>query len=488
VNHKRFISIKLSPGRHSETELSDVLRRRNEELCDPPLDDEEVAGVARSVCRYPAGAEPRDEGQKIAQALLDAEFAPGGLLRYESDGHFWSWVGTHWAVLQDNILKKKSLDLVNSKFPSTKSAKTLVNEAFELLRYMQARDDDQLHFASEPPNVVNTSNKELWLREDGRIDARPQTPATGMRHMLSVEYDPEATCPEYDAAIRRIFEKAQYPQTLINFFNELMGYAIQLRRDIPLIVVMIGKGSNGKTSLVKLLIELIGTNFVHSGRVGELDEARFGIGSLFGKLLFVDDDVRAGAKLPDGALKKISEAKLLTGEHKFKPAFTFVNRAFPMLLCNNLPSLADLSPGMMRRIHVLPFDRSFDANEIDRDLFDRIIKNELSGVLNRALQGWKRLKLRSRFPNSADMERACHDLLVHANPLKGFIDECCDTGPKSRVSLQTFYDAYTEWCTQSGYSLKQTKSTVKKNLEHEGHAMVRRAVGLVVIGTNLRAL
>ena len=64
--------------------------------------------------------------------------------------------------------------------------------------------------------------------------------------MLSVEYDPEATCPEYDAAIRRIFEKAQYPQTLINFFNELMGYATQLRRDIPLIVVMIGKGSNGR--------------------------------------------------------------------------------------------------------------------------------------------------------------------------------------------------------------------------------------------------
>ena len=61
---------------------------------------------------------------------------------------------------------------------------------------------------------------------------------------------------------------------------------------------------------------------------------------MFGKLLFVDDDVRAGAKLPDGALKKISEAKLLTGEHKFKPAFTFVNRAFPMLLCNNLCQIA----------------------------------------------------------------------------------------------------------------------------------------------------
>jgi putative DNA primase/helicase len=332
-------------------------------------------------------------------------------------------------------LKKKTIDLVNSKFASTKSAKTLVNEVFELLQIMQARSDDLLHFASEPPNVVNTLNKELWLLDDGRVEARPHNPSTGMRHVLTVEHNPQRTCSEYDAAIGRIFEKAEYPKTLINFFNELTGYSIQPRRDIPLIVVMIGKGSNGKTSLVKLLIELVGTSFVHSGRVGELDEARFGIGSLFGKLLFVDDDVRAGAKLPDGSLKKISEAKLLTGEHKFKPVFTFVNRAFPILLCNNLPSLADLSPGMMRRIHVLPFDRSFDANEIDRELFDRIMRNELSGVLNRALQGWKRVKLRSRFPSSADMERARHDLLVHANPLKGFIDECCEIGLKSRVSL-----------------------------------------------------
>ena len=124
-----------------------------------------------------------------------------------------------------------------------------------------------------------------------------------------------------------------------------MGYNIQLRRDIALILLMIGSGNNGKTSLIRLLIALVGAEFVHSGRVDELEEARFTIGNLLGKLVFIDDDVRAVAKLPDGILKKLSEGKLLTGEQKFKPAFGFVNRAFPILLCNNLPSLADLSFG-----------------------------------------------------------------------------------------------------------------------------------------------
>ena len=39
------------------------------------------------------------------------------------------------------------------------------------------------------------------------------------------------------------------------------------------------------------------------------------------------------------------------------------------------------------------------------------------------------------------MKRARQDLLIHANPLKGFIDErCLEAG--SKVTLQAFYEAY----------------------------------------------
>ena len=137
------------------------------------------------------------------------------------------------------------------------------------------------------------------------------------------------------------------------------------------------------------------------------------------------------------------------------------------------------------RLHVVPFDRTFAEREIDRHLFERIIENELSGVLNRALEGWKRLKQRKRFPPSKDMGRARQELLVHANPLKGFIDERCVEDPRSKVALHVFYDAYRSWAQESGYSLTQVKSTVKKNLEHQGYAIKRQGPGLVIIGLKL---
>jgi phage/plasmid-associated DNA primase len=84
------------------------------------------------------------------------------------------------------------------------------------------------------------------------------------------------------------------------------------------------------------------------------------------------------------------------------------------------------------------------------------------------------------------MMRARRDLLAHANPLKGFIDECCDVDPKSKVTLQSFYDAYRQWATRSGYTMTQVKSTVKRNLEHQGYVITRRNAGITVIGLKLR--
>ena len=85
------------------------------------------------------------------------------------------------------------------------------------------------------------------------------------------------------------------------------------------------------------------------------------IGPLCGKLLLVDDDLDTGLALPDGMLKKLSESKSMSGSFKNGQVFNFNSRAVPMMLCNNLPYLKDLSKGMRRRLQVLPFKRSFEA-------------------------------------------------------------------------------------------------------------------------------
>ena len=202
--------------------------------------------------------------------------------------------------------------------------------------------------------MINCANGELWIGPDGSVELRSHSPQSYLRHCLDVTYDPEAKCPEYDRALDGIFSAATNPKGLRRHWNELFGYIIQPRRNIPLIGILLGSGDNGKTKLTETIMRLLGKNLVQCQRVDELDKSRFGMGSLFGKYLFLDDDVRAGARLPDGTLKTISEAKEVTGEHKYGPAFNFTVRTVPLLLCNNIPSLADVSYGMVRRLMVYP--------------------------------------------------------------------------------------------------------------------------------------
>lgn len=128
---------------------------------------------------------------------------------------------------------------------------------------------------------------------------------------------------------------------------------------------------------------------------------------------------------PDGELKKISEPKVLTGERKNGPYFNFVIHTVPVLICNNVPSVADLSWGMLRRLMVIPFDRTF-KKDADPDLFPKIWATELPGVFNRALRGLKRLQQRGwRFKQPDSVRKATKRLLADANPLPAFIAACC---------------------------------------------------------------
>jgi putative DNA primase/helicase len=186
--------------------------------------------------------------------------------------------------------------------------------------------------------------------------------------------------------------------------------------------------------------------------------------------LFVDDDVPAGVRLPDGILKTISEGKQVTGELKFGPVFNFTVRAVPVLLCNNIPSLADLSHGMLRRLMVIPFNRTFTDMDKDLDLFDRILANELPGVLNRALEGYRRLQTRGGFKLPSAVKNATSRWLQHANPLPAFIKACCAKEPDAECRLGDFYAAYADWAPQMGYTLTQTQQAVSLNLQHLGFA------------------
>jgi putative DNA primase/helicase len=259
----------------------------------------------------------------------------------------------------------------------------LISQVAALLTASRCVNGDPLRFSETPLPVINCSNGEPWIDANGTVELREHKATSYLRHCLNVPYDPAAKCPRYSKALREIFNRAApTPKGMVRHWNELVGYMIQHRREIPTVVILKGGGDNGKTILMQTVLRLLGDSLVSAQRIESL-ENQFAIGNLLGKLLLLDDDVKAGIRLPDGQLKKVSEAKKITGEHKHGPQFNFTVRSLPVLLCNNVPSLADVSHGMRRRLMVIPFDRTFTEEEKDDELFKSIWRDEMSGVLTK---------------------------------------------------------------------------------------------------------
>jgi putative DNA primase/helicase len=466
-----------------------ALSAENKARCSPPLDHAEIKKIVSSISKYPADLDTNrsDDAEKMMTTVLNQHFAKGEHLIFGPDSQFWYYTGKLWIRVPDSWIHGRVLEAIQaSPLRTSQHTSSLITQVRMLLEARLATSEDPLRFLAEPPSVINCANGEVRIADDGSIDFDRHRPDSHLRNVLDVSYDPEAKCPTYDDALLGIFAKADDPKALRRHWNELAGYIVQPRRNNPLIVILLGGGDNGKTVLARTLVRLIGQEQVQAQRVEELEKNRFAIGSLLGKQLFLDDDVRAGARLPDGTLKKISEAKEVTGEAKYRPDFQFVVRTVPMLLCNNVPSLADVSHGMLRRLMIIPFDRRFTGEDKDSTLFDRIWANEMPGVLNRALKGYSRLVRRGHFDPPAAVYKATKRWVDQANPVPAFIQEACIRRPEAKCQMTELYPAFRQWAEQAGFTMVQNQLSFRRNLEHLGFSVGHNNQGQRVKGLKLR--
>jgi P4 family phage/plasmid primase-like protien len=409
-----------------------------------------------------------DLGLAVALKTLDNHYDRGDHLIRAVDKCFYVYTGTHWRRATDEQIRKRLLNVVEIIGPRLNFA-TVVDSAFKLIVAKQAADGDTLRLLSEPPPVVNCRNGELWL-ENGDAELRPHRHDSFLTSVLDVDYDVEAECPEFDEALRGIFRDSGDVDDMVRHVHEFIGYAIQPGRFTASWFMLYGGGNNGKTKFTETMQRLMGLNAVTATRIDTVESNKFALGSLVGKLMLIDDDVDARTKIPDGFLKKISERKTMSAEHKFKDQFEFVACCLPVLLANNWPRCDDLSNGTRRRAHIIPFTREFiPGKDDDTKLFDRIWKNELSGVLNRAVEGLHRLQQRGRFLDPEACTVAKGKWMKSANPLMAFLEDGCFHDPAERVTLTIFYRLYKQWADESGVRFIEARNTIKDRLESLGY-------------------
>lgn len=425
--------------------------------------------------------EQTDIARFLAESALKYQFDEGKNLINNANDQLWWFNGLHWQTVTadfvggmilkeiDRIKKEGNVDLTEF------SESNLKNSAFNLIKSLTAQSQDPLDLNGKPQPIVNCQNGELHIDEkkNGEVEIWFDEDHHAESHLLSVTnivYDPEAKCPEYEKAVHEIFSRLPDCEDVIRHWYEMMGYVLYVNKKPAHFFLLRGNGGDGKTVMVKILAELLGNAVLHES----IERFKQGAGSdshattsLVGKLLVYDDDVNKDLILPDGVMKKLSEDGKMTANPKGHDVYTFTRVCTVVLCCNGFPKTKDVSVGFRRRAMVIPFNRNFKPEEQDSGIGPRIIKNELSGIFNKALEGLIRLRKRGMFDPPKSCEDAKNRWLNSANSIVAFASECLEKteSESDKVSLPDIYKEYLVYCQQLHILSTVSKGELEDMLE-----------------------
>jgi putative DNA primase/helicase len=228
------------------------------------------------------------------------------------------------------------------------------------------------------PWSLNTESGEVDLRTG---ELGPHRRESYNTKILQTGYDPNAKCPNFERFLTQIFDG---DTDLIDYALWAMGYTATGTTDHDCFFVLHGEGSNGKSTLTRVLLEVLGPyaqqldpeavltqRFArHSCELAQLDGARLALAQETGD----------GRKLNLPLIKGLTGGDKLRARHLYRESFEFAPKIKLWLSTNARPQIDDDSHGAWRRVRLLPFNRRFEGVDCDPGLEQKLL-TERAGVL-----------------------------------------------------------------------------------------------------------
>lgn len=420
-----------------------------------------------------------DLARLLAEMTLRRSFNGGKDLIYNYNSQFWTYNGVYWQTVSKEYIGKfviKNLDELRKKMTVKQSENELVTNAVNLIARLKATADDPLDLKCKPKPIINCLNGELWLNSKGDYKFKKHKAESHLINVSNVKFNPKATCPKYEAALRETFKKLPDCEDVMRHFYEIIGYILHPEKRPAQFFLFRGHGSDGKTTQMKIISALLG-DAVLPESIERFNTGNFAdshaTSSLVGKLLVYDDDLDKNFTLPDGTMKKLAEDGLITANPKGAQPFTFTKICTVVMCCNGVPKTKDVSRGFRRRALVVPFTRGFGYDDGDNDstvnlnIADEIIETELPGILNKALEGLKRLKQRGYFQEPLSCQEAKNTWLNAANPITGFIRDRIEITKhytNDKIPFNDLYCSFVDYCSEQNILRVPTKLQFKETL------------------------
>lgn len=458
----------LSRGSTHE-EVATLIRSLNATICKPPLSTAEVEKLIGSINSKEPGNAERDARNGGASAADIAELeARHGKLKGPRDGINTNvlarmvmdrnmariidgapavWTGERWEF-GTHAIGKCCLEIADNAKKADKS---------EVLSYIM---DKAPHVSADNSfdgrHYVQFKNCTFDVMEWREVEPSPSMYIT---NKLPVELDFTIGPNEADAFLDSI---AGGDADVVAALKEVMGACMCSKRVLSQSPMLIGraggasgKASNGKSTFINWLRQILGTENVSSLDISTLGQ-RFQAGRVVGKLANLGDDI------PDGFLKGDELSifkKLVTGDAiytdvKNGDGYEFRPTAAMVFSMNSVPRLSDTTDGIFRRLAFIPFRRRFAPGTpgFDPDMAAKLSKPD---VLKRGaalgLLGLAELIEAGSLAAIPDMAVEVEEVRQDNDSVTRWLfEECVEVADVDGRPTSKVFNEYYEWCKDAG--------------------------------------
>lgn len=287
------------------------------------------------------------------------------------------------------------------------------------------------------------------------------------RSALPFDYDPAASCPQWESFLADIFE---HDPTAAVALQEWFGYFLVGDPGwLQKMFWLIGPKRSGKGTILHVARMLMG-NAATATTLTDLSKD-FGRENLIGKRVAIIDDARD----PDPRLAHSIVEFLLTLS---SGGFTSISRKYKrnwdgaltstlVAASNTIPRMPDEGGAISSRLEVIRTKKSFIGHE-DTHLGDRLA-TELPGILNWALAGLDRLRERERFTQAASAIEVRDEVdrgATGATPMVRDLIMLAE-GPKLGLRKTDLRLAADWWATQQEDSWRPNRLSIKSAIQAE---------------------
>ena len=473
-------------GRNNHlTSLAGALRRKgigeegiiatllveNKDRLDPPLDEETVINIAKSVARY----QPEDEEERYQ--LTDAGNADRFVVMYRDSIRYCA-VHKKWYIWNGKYWKQDDGTIISYAIACVRN---IMNEANLLPDGDRRRELIKHSLRSESVSRLKAiidiaSNNEAIKISPDEMDANPWllnckngtiNLKTGklqefnckdyITKMCKAEFKEDCQTPLWTQLLDKV---TQGDEQMQRYIQKAFGYSLTGDTSEQAMFILYGTGSNGKSTLLNAFSDML-DSYAQSAKSESFmekknDNVNNDIARLNGARFVTAIEMQENKRMSEELIKAMTggEDKLVT-RFLYGEFFEYIPQFKVFLAVNHKPVIRDTTNSIWRRIKLIPFMATFTEQERDKNMLSKIKKNELDGILAWAVRGcllWQQEGL--AMPDTANI--ATKQYRDEMDSFAQFFEECCERKENARTSNKLLRAKYDEWCKDNGeYTLSQ---------------------------------